>query len=108
MLSRLLAYIEVLLPFFRDADWFSRCAYFVSACHREVCDSERLIMINLCWQLYLLTATSASHKLNILKSQLKIEKTEKNPPLSLSLYISLIDWSSAQLFEDYILSYYYG
>jgi len=70
------------LTLFRDADWFSRSAYFVSACHREVCDSERLIMINLCWQLYLLTATSASHKLNILKSrngqsQLKIEKSEK-------------------------------
>jgi len=33
MLNRLLAYIEVLLPLFRDANWFSSCAYFVSDCH---------------------------------------------------------------------------
>jgi len=29
MLNRLLAYIEVLLPLFRDADWFSNCACFL-------------------------------------------------------------------------------
>jgi len=28
MLNRLLAYIEVLLPLFRDADWFSNCACY--------------------------------------------------------------------------------
>jgi len=33
MLNRLLAYIEVLLPLFRDADCFSSCACFVSDCH---------------------------------------------------------------------------
>jgi len=33
MLNRLFAYIEVLLPLFCDADWFSSCACFVSDCH---------------------------------------------------------------------------
>jgi len=30
ILTSIIAYIEVLLPLFRDADWLSRCAYLVS------------------------------------------------------------------------------
>jgi len=29
----IIAYIEVLLPLYRDADWFFRCACFVSDCY---------------------------------------------------------------------------